>query len=108
MAAKDIEQHRFKKGQSGNPKGRPKNLPQLDAIMVEVLSEEKGGISEAQAIIKALLTKAKRGDVKAAELLLKRAYGDVKKDIELSGDGSVLNIIVGTATTKDNLNKLEG
>jgi len=30
--------HKFKKGQSGNPKGRPKKLPGLDELLTEVLA----------------------------------------------------------------------
>ena len=44
MAKEDIEKHRFKKGQSGNPKGRPKNAKNRSTIVkeiFEVLFEEK-------------------------------------------------------------------
>ena len=65
----------FKKGQSGNPNGRPKKLPQLDVLLGNVLGEEKDGLSAAEAILKALRAKATKGDVRAAEVLLDRAYG---------------------------------
>ena len=41
MAAKDIEKHKFKKGQTGNPNGRPRKLPELDKLLADVLGEEK-------------------------------------------------------------------
>jgi len=82
MAAKDIEKHKFKKGQTGNPNGRPKKLPELDKLLADVLGEEKDGLTAAEAILKALRLKATKGDVRAAEVLLDRAYGKASQKIE--------------------------
>jgi len=76
--------HKWKKGQSGNPAGRPK-LPNLQEILAKVLGDEKDEKSAAEAILAAMRSKAIRGDVRAAELLLDRAYGKPKQDIELEG-----------------------
>jgi hypothetical protein len=75
---------KFKKGQTGNPNGRPKKLPQLDELIAEVLLEEKDGITAAKAILMALRSRASKGDTRAAELLLDRAWGKAKQDISLS------------------------
>jgi hypothetical protein len=72
----------FKKGQSGNPNGRPKKLPELDKLLADVLGEEKDGVSAGEAILRALRAKATKGDVRAAEVLLDRAYGKAKQHIE--------------------------
>lgn len=74
----------FKKGQSGNPNGRPK-LPDLKELLAKVLGTEDEGKSGAEAILKAMEARAKKGDVRAAELLLDRAYGKPKMDIEMAG-----------------------
>jgi len=79
----------FKKGQSGNPKGRPKKIPELRELLANVLGDEKDGKTAVEAILMALRNKAIKGDVRAAELLLDRAYGKPKSELELSG-------IVGT------------
>ena len=76
----------FKKGQSGNPKGRVPKIPELDKLLAEVLGEEKDGIEAAKAILMALRAKATKGDVRAAEVLLDRAYGKAKERIEHSGE----------------------
>ncbi len=76
----------FKKGQSGNPKGQPRKLPQLEKLLADVLGEEKDGIEAAKAILMALRAKATKGDVRAAEVLLDRAYGKAKQNIEHSGE----------------------
>jgi hypothetical protein len=78
---KDI-QPRWKKGESGNPKGRPK-LPNLKDVISAVLGDEKDGKSAAEAILMALRNKAIKGDVRAAELLLDRAYGKAKQDVDV-------------------------
>lgn len=71
---------KFKPGQSGNPKGRPRKLPEIDTLLSEVLGEEEG--EEAREILKALLKEAKKGNVRAAEVLLDRAYGKPKQEID--------------------------
>ena len=43
----------FKKGQSGNPNGRPKKIPELRELLANVLGDEKDGKSAAEAILMA-------------------------------------------------------
>jgi len=84
---------KFKKGESGNPNGRPRKLPEIDKLMADVLGEEKDGIEAAKAILMALRSRATKGDVKAAEVLLDRAYGKAKQDLQVTGkDGGPLQI----------------
>lgn len=84
---------RWKKGQSGNPKGKEKKLPELDKLLADVLGEEKDGIEAAKAILMAIRAKATKGDVRAAELLLDRAYGKSKQFINLEGKVDNVQII---------------
>ena len=78
----NIIPHKFKKGQTGNPNGRPRKLPELDKLLADVLGEEKDGVTAGEAILKALRAKASKGDVRAAEVLLDRAYGKPKQTSE--------------------------
>jgi len=75
----------FKKGQSGNPNGRPKK-PDLNQYLIDALNEERNGISAMEAIIKTLIAKAVKGDVRAAQELLDRLYGKSNQRLTHSGD----------------------
>ena len=77
----------FKKGNNANPKGAPRKLPELDKLLAEVLGEEKNGMTAAEAVLKAMLAKAARGDVKAAQLILDRAYGKSLQQIDMTTKG---------------------
>ena len=68
----------FKRGQSGNPKGRPKSVKNLSTDLEEELSE-KVLVSEAgqqltttkqRAMIKTLFAKALTGDTRSANVLI--------------------------------------
>jgi hypothetical protein len=77
------EHTKFKKGKSGNPNGRPPKLPELHVLLANVLGKEgKDGQTAAEEILNALHAKAKKGDTRAAELLLDRAYGKPKQTNE--------------------------
>jgi hypothetical protein len=91
---------KFKPGQSGNPNGRPKKLPKLDELLADVLGEDKDGIEAAKAILMALRAKATKGDVRAAEVLLERAYGKSKQVVDLNHSGGV-NLIFEKAVNED-------
>jgi hypothetical protein len=72
------ERTQFKKGESGNPRGRPKSAKNLKTDLVEELSERivaREGertvkISKQRAVIKTLLARTVKGDARAGATLL--------------------------------------
>lgn len=77
------------KGISGNPKGRPKKLPRLDDLLVDILGESKDDVTAIEAILKVLRSKASKGDLKAIEMLLDRYYGKPIQSINQNNDSKV-------------------
>jgi hypothetical protein len=72
---------KLKSGNDGRG-GRPRKLPELHVLLADVLGEEKDGVTAAEAILKAIRARAAKGDTRAAELLLDRAYGKPKQTNE--------------------------
>jgi hypothetical protein len=74
---------RFKKGQSGNPRGpRPKNLAALliaalDEPMVVTIDGERCEITKREAVAKQLVNKSAGADLRATRMLI-----DTLKDVE--------------------------
>src|SRR5215831_4964973 len=69
----------WKKGTSGNPGGRPKK-PLLDEILTELLEDRDG--ADARTIAKALVKRAKRGDLRAYQLIAERTQGRPKQKVD--------------------------
>ena len=82
---KPPRQTRFQKGQSGNPRGRPKGSKNLTTLLGDALNEpvivaENGGrrrITMREAIIKQLVKRSATTDLRAIKILL-----DMVRDIE--------------------------
>ena len=87
----NIEPHKFKKGQSGNPNGRPK-LPDISHAIAGVLGEEKDGKTALDAVLMALRSKAVKGDVRAAELLMDRAFGKSRNHTDITSNGNTIAV----------------
>jgi Family of unknown function (DUF5681) len=87
---------RFKKGQSGNPKGRPRGRRSVAAILHKILGEKvsvREGervwlISKTEAIVRSLSLKALRGDQKATETVLALAQEHVQSE-DRPGNGAI-------------------
>ena len=79
---KPPERTRFKKGKSGNPKGRSKGAKNLKTDLIEELQENitvrEGDrtvrISKQRAIVKTLVAKTLKGDARAANALLSMVF----------------------------------
>lgn len=70
----------WKKGQSGNPGGRPKGIPNPQARLRQLI--------DVEAIVAKLQSKALEGNTRAAELLLERALPPLRavaEPVELPG-----------------------
>lgn len=72
-----------------NTNGRPRKLPALDELLADILGEEKDGVTAAAVILKVLRAKASKGDIRAAELLLDRAYGKAKQISQVEHSGEI-------------------
>jgi hypothetical protein len=92
MGAKDIEKHEFKKGESGNPNGRPKGSKNRSTIArqwLETTQKAKNPITGVEEILTqedlgtlAMVKKMREGDVSAYKELMNSAYGAPLQQIE--------------------------
>jgi Family of unknown function (DUF5681) len=94
---------RFRKGQSGNPRGRPSGSKNLAALLSEALSErvivaENGGrrkITKRQAIVTQLVNRSAQADLRAIKILL-----DILREIETRSDPEAAATSFGLADEK--------
>lgn len=94
MVAKDIKQFQFKKGESGNPSGKPKGTRSIKSIINELGDIEYDTPEELKAMypnakytakelaIMAIFAKSIKGDVQAFTAWADRLEGKPKQDIE--------------------------
>jgi hypothetical protein len=83
--AKDGKPYRWKKGQSGNPSGRPKSKTLSDAYrskLEEPVPNDPEGRTWAELIAEAQVRDAVRGNVQAAREIADRTEGRPRQAIE--------------------------
>lgn len=84
--------------------GRPKKLPELADLMNELFGGEGGSIdnSGTKVIFDGLMTRAKKGDTRAAEIILAYSYGKPKQAVEHSGpNGGAINMAFDVSRLTD-------
>ena len=78
----------FKKGQSGNPGGRPKNglsfVNQVEKVMAQV--DEETGKTRLELLAEKYVELGEAGNVTALENIMARLHGKPEQGIKLSGD----------------------
>ena len=95
MAIKNEDLNQFKKGESGNPNGRPKGSKNRSTIArrwLEVnqnlknpLTGDNENMSQEDLMTLALIKKAREGDVQAYRALMDSGYGAPVQQIEQTG-----------------------
>jgi len=75
-----------------NKKGRPPVLPDLKRAIAQCLAEEKDGKVAFDQILAALRMKAVKGDVRAAQELMDRAYGKAQQNINVQAERPIIVI----------------
>jgi len=105
MAKDDIEKFKYKKGQSGNPKGRPKGtLKDIKVVLQDLLSQEKNGTQLIDGLMSVVVNKALKGDLKAVEMLLGYTYGKATQRTEITGaEGEKIDFTINVVQGKENL-----
>lgn len=91
---KPPKEHQFRPGQSGNPKGRPKDARNLATDLKEELEEKivvtEGGrqkeMSKQRAMVKTLVAKALKGDTRAAQTLITLKLGVEQAESDRPGE----------------------
>jgi hypothetical protein len=119
---------RWKKGQSGNPRGRPKGVGDfkndLFAELAQVIQITEGGkakrITKQRALVKALTTSSIKGDTRAANILialcarvieanpeLRAEHGPSAADQKIVADHLARQIAIGVAAKLAEIERLK-
>ena len=92
----------FKKGESGNPNGRPKKGQTITDLIRENLDKvdielDNGTfVTGKEALVDRLKELAIRGDMTAIKYIIDRMDGPVKQELSFSGDVTIVDDICGS------------
>ena len=75
----------YQKGQSGNPKGRPKKGTAMADALRTVLNKSEDGRQNKRAVAEKLVEMARSGNLEAMKLLFERVDGKVPETRVLEG-----------------------
>ena len=104
---KRIRKDQWKKGASGNPRGRPKGITLSEAYRIaisQLVPRDPRGRSFAEKIGEAIASKAAKGDVRCAEEIAKRLEG--KPPQALTGAGGSQLFPISREAALEELTKL--
>lgn len=88
---KPPKKSRFKPGQSGNPKGRPKGRKNFSTELLEELQEliavkengKRRTVSKQRVMLKSLTAKAMQGDARAANIIANMVFRFLQQDDDM-------------------------
>ena len=89
MAAEWLKEYHFKKGQSGNPNGRPKGLRNIKTILRDLLecdSSETKGVTRLEAICAKMVVMAENGDLASIDRVFDRFEGKPEQKNTVTAD----------------------
>jgi hypothetical protein len=99
----------FKKGQSGNPKGRPQGSKNTTTLLKDALSEQvtvtengrRRTITKKEAIVTQIVNKAASGDHRSIQLLLLNQLPLIEKSAETSESAAMRDESLPPAQSAD-------
>ena len=91
--ADHLKPYQWQKGQSGNPSGRPKDQPSIEAAMRRLLADGNSGQELVNALVMVAVKKALKGDHRFWNSILERVDGKVA-DRLAGADGEGLTVIL--------------
>jgi hypothetical protein len=87
------EEHRWKPGQSGNPRGRPPEKPIRDALK-KVLDEFEGDTGAIHALAKVAVKQALKGDHRFWREVRDMIDGPIRQEMEAMLEGAPVKVVV--------------
>lgn len=89
-----LKNWQWKKGQSGNPKGRPKRTEVLTDLLWAELKrkDKKQGVVKKVLLIRKLVDKAIAGDMRAQQIVIDRLWGKAPDNVQITGQMGNINI----------------
>lgn len=99
--AKNIAKFKFKKGQSGNPKGRPKGVPNSKTRLLKLLTitgttmnpitKQMEEFTIAEFLDLQMIRKAAEGNIYAYQELMNRLEGKAAQAVDLTSKGKAFS-----------------
>lgn len=93
----------FQKGVSGNPSGRPKNVKNEITELkqdLELAVRQHVSVDQIKNIVDAMVTKAEKGSVQAAKLILDKTISNAKETEDVTETQGGIQVIVKNATLR--------